>query len=94
MTGNEEQKSAAWWSKFQSLLDEQNAWPAEYVFKFIVPAARLDEVRHLFGQAPLMERASRNGNYVSITATMLIYSSDEIVAMYSTAAKIEGLIAL
>ncbi|MDX1390723.1 MAG: DUF493 domain-containing protein [Acidobacteriota bacterium] len=80
--------------RFQKLLDEEHAWPAEYTFKFIVPEAELDRVKGIFGQVPVSVRPSRNGRYMSVTATMLIHSSDEIVAVYEEAGRIDGLIAL
>jgi hypothetical protein len=80
--------------RFQKLLDDQHAWPAEYTFKFIVPEDRLDELKAVFGQIPVSVRPSRHGRYMSVTATMLIHSSDEIVAIYTEAGHIAGLIAL
>lgn len=94
MSGSGSHRGSTDWTRFQTLLDEQNAWPAEYVFKFIVPVAKLPEARLLFGRVPVHERPSRNGNFVSVTATLVIHSSDEVVAMYEAASTIEGLIAL
>jgi hypothetical protein len=47
--------------RFQKLLDDQHAWPAEYTFKFIVPEDRLDELKAVFGQIPVSVRPSRHG---------------------------------
>lgn len=80
--------------RFQKLLDEEHAWPAEYTFKFIVPEDRLPELEALFGQIPFSVRESRNGRYRSVTATVLIHSSEEIIAIYEEASQISGLIAL
>lgn len=91
MTGPE---GEAWWQRFQELLDDQNAWPAEYVFKFIVPAESLDDVRQVFGQVPLQERPSRRGRYTSVTAKMIMHSSDEVIAIYTAVGKIDGVMAL
>lgn len=80
--------------RFQELLDDQYAWPAEYTFKFIVPEAELERLKAIFGQVPLSVRASRKGRYMSVTARMLIHSSDEVVAVYRMAGTIPGVIAL
>ncbi len=80
--------------RFRELLDGQNAWPAEYTFKFIVPEDRLPDLEAVFGQIPITVRESRNGRYRSVTATVLMHSSEEIVALYTEAARIPGLIAL
>ena len=82
------------WERFQTLLDEQMDWPSEFVFKFIVPQAGLDELKAVFGRHPVRTRASRSGNYVSITARMQMHSSHEIIAVYKAAAAIKGVILL
>ena len=89
-----QEQGEAWWQKFQELLDDQNVWPAEYLFKFIVPTDKLDEVRHVFGQVKLEERPSRRGKYTSVTARMLMHSSDEVIAIYTAVGRIEGVMSL
>ncbi len=84
----------AWWERFQNLLDEQTDWPAEYLFKFIAPQSELAELKAIFGRYPVAVRASRKGNYVSVTARMEIHSSDEVIAVYKAAAGVEGVISL
>lgn len=86
--------SAEWWDRFQTLLDDQNDWPANYVFKFIVPREGLDELTRVFGAHPVRVRESRKGNYMSVTARMEMHSSDEVVAVYQAAGRIEGVISL
>jgi uncharacterized protein len=83
-----------WWDRFQALLDDQNTWPTSYKFKFIAPAARVDELKAVFGQVELAVRESRKGTYMSVTAVMTMHSSDEVVAMYHAVADVEGVIAL
>ena len=80
--------------RFRKLLDEQNDWPAEYTFKFIVPEDGLPDLEAVFGKIPFTVRESRNGRYRSVTATVLVHSSDEIVALYEAASSIPGLISL
>ncbi|GIV57912.1 MAG: DUF493 domain-containing protein [Bacteroidetes bacterium] len=84
----------AWWDRFRTLLDEDNDWPAEYLFKFIVPRAGLEAMKAVFGDHPVQVRASKRGNYLSVTARMTMTSSEEVVAIYTEAGKIEGVIAL
>lgn len=83
-----------WWDRFQELLDDGLEWPSEYLFKFIVPSQHLEEVEQLFNQLPIKIRESRKGNYASVTASIEMHSSDEVIALYTTAAKIEGIILL
>lgn len=84
----------AWWDQFQDLLDDQNEWPTEYVFKFIAPQEELDTLRSVFGRYPVDVRSSSKGNYISVTARMEVHSSDEIIAVYKAAAEVEGVISL
>lgn len=84
----------AWWENFQALLDEQNEWPATYVFKFIAPLGSLDALKAVFGQHPIVVRSSSKGNYYSVTARMQVHSSEEIIALYKAAADVEGVISL
>ncbi len=96
MGESQEERTAKddWWENFQALLDDQNSWPAPYKFKFIAPVARLEALKTLFGQVEFSVKQSRNGNYHSVTAVMTMHSSDEVVAMYHAAGKIQGVIAL
>lgn len=82
------------WQGFQDLLDDQHDWPEEYLFKFIVPRAGLDQMTEVFGGHPVKVRASTRGNYVSVTARMLMNSSDEVIAIYTAAAEVEGVVSL
>jgi uncharacterized protein len=84
----------SWWDRFQTLLDEQMEWPGEYIFKFIAPRTRLDDLKALFGGQPVKVRSSSRGNYVSVTARMELDSSDQVIAIYNAAAEIEGVISL
>ncbi len=83
-----------WWDRFQSLLDAQIDWPSEYMFKFIVPSDNLDDLKAVFGENPVRVRASRKGNYMSVTARLHMTSSDEVVAIYHAAGRVEGVISL
>ncbi len=84
-----------WWDRFQALLDEKVDWPSEYLFKFIVPSAGVEDVRELFdADHPLEVRASSKGNYVSVTARLHVASSDEVIEVYTRAAEIEKIILL
>lgn len=80
--------------RFRRLLDEQYAWPAAFVFKFIVPVQRLDELRLLLEGHELKTRSSSKGNYVSVTLSPLVDSSEAVLQLYARVSVIEGLVAL
>lgn len=83
-----------WWARFQALLDEQVEWPSEYLFKFIVPTSSLEALTAVFGDHPVRVRASSKGNYASVTARMHMTSSEDVLAIYRAAGKVDGVISL
>lgn len=85
---------ADWISSFQQKLDQHHRWPSLYIFKFIVPKEKVDELKALFPQHTTSEKASTKGNYVSVTMEVMIPSSDSVINIYTVASTVEGLIAL
>ena len=79
---------------FKEKLDQEHTWPGIYIFKFVVPSAKQDEVRETFPQETFTEKKSKAGNYISFTLKKNINSSDEVVDIYLKAKEIDGLIAL
>lgn len=79
---------------FKEKLDKEYDWPSLYTFKFIVPKGKEGEIKQLFSNHMTREKFSSNGNYVSITAEVMIQSSDKVVEYYLEANKVEGVIAL
>ena len=75
-------------------LDEFYTWPTPYMFKFIAPMARVDELTELFKGRPFTTRFSRTAKYVSVTAEWEVESSEEVISLYREAKKIDGVIAL
>ena len=78
----------------QAKLDEFYTFPCGYVFKFIAPMARVDELAELLKGRPFTTRCSKNAKYVSFTAEWEVRSSKEVISLYREAAKIKGVIAL
>lgn len=83
-----------WATSLREKLDQHYAWPALYTFKFIVPKGKEAQVKGLFPRHETAERASKNGNYTSVTVQMMMPSSNAVIEIYLKAAEIEGLIAL
>lgn len=79
---------------FRELLDNSNTYPTLYLFKFIVPNGKLEEVYTIFPNQQVSEKPSKTGKYVSTSIKMKVSSTDEIMALYTRAAKIEGIISL
>lgn len=83
-----------WWDNFKNLLDEQNEWPAHYLFKFIVPKAGIGELERIFERQEIDIKASSKGNYLSLTTRIHVQGSDEVVEIYRSVGQVEGVIAL
>lgn len=82
-------------SSFKERLDGYYDWPSPYLFKFIAPRERLDDVLALFGdEAEVSTRESERGNYVSVTAEIEMEGSDAVIAVYQEAGEIEGVMPL
>ena len=81
-------------NSFKEKLDQHYAWPSLYIFKFIVPKSKEEELKKLFPAHEISERSSANGNYTSITIQMMCPSSNFVIEVYQKVADIEGLIAL
>jgi putative lipoic acid-binding regulatory protein len=83
-----------WINSFREKLDQHYAWPSLYMFKFIVPSGKEEEVKRLFPNHNTSEKPSKNGNYVSVTVQMMMPSSEAVIKVYVAASSIDGLIAL
>lgn len=80
--------------EFAEKLDAFYAWPALYTFKFIVKSGQEEELRKLFPLHTDTARASKNGNYTSVTFQMMMPGSQAVIDVYEKASVIEGIIAL
>jgi hypothetical protein len=54
----------------------------------------VEEVKRLFPKHEATQRASKNGNYISVTLQMMMPGGEEVIEVYNLASGIEGLIAL
>ena len=79
---------------FRQKLDNIHSWPSLYMFKFIVPVGKESEIERLFPGNELSKKESSKGNYVSVTAKILMNSSDAVIDIYKKATQVEGVIAL
>jgi hypothetical protein len=79
---------------FKALLDASHQWPQDYIFKFVIPAASLDPYRREFPEHKPSFRSSAGGKYLALTVIFHATSADEILAIYSRAEKVPGLLAL
>lgn len=84
-------------TRLKKVLDEQNQWPAIFMFKFIIPTddQKLIKLKKIFGEsAEFKTRLSGKGNYTSVTIKEMMLDADSIFERYESAAAIEGIISL
>ena len=86
------------YSKLKIQLDDTTDFPADYLYKFIVPASdnQVAEVESVFNNtgAVINTKNSKTGKYVSVSIILKLNSSDEIIAYYRKVEKIKGIISL
>ena len=81
-------------SALREKLDSVYSWPAVYMFKFIVPTEMEGKVIDLFPRNETTSKSSRNGKYKSVTAEVMIGSTDQVIEIYEKAFLIKGMISL
>ncbi|AQS93547.1 hypothetical protein BXQ17_05355 [Polaribacter sp. BM10] len=86
------------YSKLKIQLEDTTKFPADYLYKFIVPSTenQVAEVEAIFNNtgAVINTKKSKTGKYVSVSIILKIKSSDEVIAYYKKAENIKGIISL
>ena len=80
--------------EFIRMLDQEHQWPTWYMFKFIAPRGKEQQLVALFPDGKASVKASSKGNYRSVTSKIMISSAEEVLDIYQKAREIEGVIAL
>lgn len=93
-----EKKTADFYQRLQIELDKSNTWPAEYLFKFIVPSVNdnADRVQNAFNGmgAVIKFNTSKTGKFISVSVNVIAKNSQEIINKYQELAVIEGIVSL
>jgi len=92
------QDRESFYKKLKIQLDDTTKFPSDYLYKFIVSAEgnKAEEVQSIFDNkgAVINTKKSKTGKYISISIVMKLASSDEVIAYYRQAEKVEGIISL
>jgi hypothetical protein len=93
-----DKKTEEFYDRLKVELDLNNTWPAEYLFKFIVPsdAENIEKVQTAFDcmGAVIKTTKSKTGKFTSISIDVTMKNSQEIVDKYLEVSTIEGIISL
>jgi putative lipoic acid-binding regulatory protein len=93
------QNSEEFYNKLRDQLQQSANWPAEYLYKFIIPTnvhriAILEAIFDNMG-AVINTTESKNGNYTSVSINVLMRDPDAVIEKYlEVAEKVEGVISL
>ncbi|MBS1533854.1 MAG: DUF493 family protein [Bacteroidetes bacterium] len=92
-------KTQEFYERLKVELDLNNpVWPAEYLFKFIVPtdSSKIKQVEDAFDcmGAVIKTTKSKTGKFTSISVDVTMKDSDEIISKYQEVSVVEGIISL
>ena len=98
MDKDQEKEKLEFYQRLQLELDNSNTWPAEYLFKFIVPSIddNIEKVENAFNLlgAVIKTTKSRTGKFTSISVNVTMKNSQEIIHKYQEVSIIDGIVSL
>ena len=93
-----DKKTEEFYERLKVELDNSNTWPAEYLFKFIVPSDpdKIKKVQEAFDclGAVIKTTKSKTGKFTSISVDVQMKSAQEIIDKYQQVSTVEGIISL
>ena len=93
-----DKKSEEFYARLKEELAGSANWPAEYLFKFIVPTAgnKVLEIEDAFNNmgAVIDTRESKTGKYTSVSINVRMVSAQAVIDKYVQMSSIEGIISL
>ncbi|SFB22276.1 hypothetical protein SAMN05660845_2118 [Flavobacterium swingsii] len=93
-----DKKVEEFYERLKVELDNSNTWPAEYLFKFIVPTvddnvARVENAFNCLG-AVIKTTKSKTGKFTSISVDVTMKDAQEIIDKYQEVGTIKGIVSL
>lgn len=93
-----DKKTEEFYERLRQELDSSNTWPAEYLYKFIVPSEveNVERVQKAFDDmgAVIATRQSKTGKFTSISVNVRMNDALQIISKYKQLSDIEGIISL
>lgn len=79
-------------------LDNSNTWPAEYLFKFIVPTVddNVERVENAFNDlgAVIKTTQSKTAKFTSLSVDVTMNNAQQIIEKYQEVGTIKGIVSL
>lgn len=86
------------YERLRTELNNSNTWPAEYLFKFIVPTnpEKIETVENAFNNmgAVIVTKHSKTGKYTSVSIDVQMTNAQKIIDKYLELSTVEGIISL
>ena len=86
------------YERLKTELNNSNTWPAEYLFKFIVPTdqEKIEKVENAFNSmgAVIETKNSKTGKYTSISSDVQMPNAQKIIDKYLELSIVKGIISL
>jgi uncharacterized protein len=93
-----DKKTLAFYESLTEKLNDTTTWPAEYLYKFIVPTddMKVVAIENAFDNlgAVIETRQSKTGKFTSISVNVTMQNAQEIIQKYIEVSIIEGIISL
>jgi putative lipoic acid-binding regulatory protein len=98
MDNEKEKEVAEFYERLKVELDMSNTWPAEYLFKFIVPSVddnviRVEEAFNCMG-AVIKTTKSKTGKFTSVSIDVTVKNAQEVIDKYQEVSTIKGIVSL
>ena len=91
-------KSEEFYARLKQELIDSTVWPAEYLFKFIVPTEpqKILQVEDAFNSmgAVIETTQSKTGKYTSVSINVRMVNAQSVIDKYIELSVIEGIISL
>lgn len=91
-------KSDDFYMRLKEELLKSNSWPADYLYKFIVPTdlEKISQIQQIFDNtgAVIESKKSSKGKYTSLSVMVNLANPDEVIEKYKEVGLIEGVISL
>ena len=91
-------KSEEFYGRLREELLINTSWPADYLYKFIVPTdnSKIVRIQQIFDNtgAVIESKKSRKGKYTSLSITVNLKNPDEVIQKYKEVGEVEGVISL
>ncbi|WP_428229674.1 DUF493 family protein [Flavobacterium sp.] len=98
MESDKEKNSAEFYERLKVELDNSNTWPAEYLYKFIMPSVgdNVERVEKAFDSmgAVIKTTKSKTGKFTSVSVDVTMHSADHVISKYIEVSTIEGIVSL